>query len=71
MKRIFAVVMIVAVTMLGAPLAGVAHASETGGETGAMMECKCPPGNHYGHCDGKGKHKGLHKKGHHCEHMGH
>ncbi|RJQ42555.1 MAG: hypothetical protein C4534_10095 [Gaiellales bacterium] len=65
-----AITMIAVVTMFAAPLTGVAFASETGSDPGAVgtvTECKCPPGNHYGHCKGKGKHKGHHKKAHECE----
>lgn len=66
MKRLTLILAIAVVTVFGAPFSGVAHAS-TAGETGVVTECKCPKGNHYGHCDSNGQHKGHHKKGHVCE----
>lgn len=67
MKRMIAIITIVAVTILTVPLTGVAYASTTGSETGTVTACKCPPGNHYGHCNSNGKHKGHHKNGEDCE----
>ncbi|MHB0916028.1 MAG: hypothetical protein ACYC5A_11100 [Thermoleophilia bacterium] len=67
MKRFSLILAIAVGTMVGAPFAGVANASTVGSETGVVTECKCPRGNHYGHCDSNGLHKGHHKKGHVCE----
>ncbi|MHB8792007.1 MAG: hypothetical protein ACYC6O_01515 [Thermoleophilia bacterium] len=65
MRKLTLVLIVLLVSSLGSPFVSSAFAKDKTDEV--TIECKCPDGNHYGHCNDKGKHKGHHKNGD-CEH---
>lgn len=67
MRKSALVLIVLIVSSLGSPFVTSAFAKDKTDEV--TIECKCPPGNHNGHCNDNGIHKGHHKNGE-CEHEG-
>jgi len=67
MRKLALVLIVLIVSSLGSPFVSSAFAREKTDK--AKIERKCPDGNHFGHCNDQGKHKGHHKGGE-CEHEG-